>query len=124
VARGKKTVKDHVDAAVEQLPDKAELLDLKDKLVEHLPDKEELLALRDDLVDRLPDEVGEKLPIETKKAKRFATVKKVALVGMLTAGVAAAVAYIKAKMADQPTYTASTYTTPGAPTGQNPPPPA
>lgn len=141
MGKGKKTVKDHVDTVVEQLPDAAELRDLKDQLIERLPDKAEWLELRDDLIERLPDkaellefrdglveklpdEVSEKLPIETKKAKRFAKVKKVALVGAVTAGIAAAVAFVRAKMADEPSYTASTYTPPSQPPSSTPPPSA
>lgn len=128
---GKKSVKDHVDTVVEQLPDASELRDLRDQLVERLPDRAEWLALRDDLmeklpdktelldlrdnlVDKLPDEVSDKLPIE--KRQRFRGLRKVAFVGLLTAGIAGVVAFFKARSADQPTYTASTYTTPGRPT--------
>lgn len=129
---GKKTVKDQFEDLLEQLPDKSELAGLKDQVVERLPDKAELAALRDDLaerlpdkaellamrdslVDRLPDDLSDKLPVETKKAKRFATVKKVAFVGLVTAGIAGAVAFVRAKMNDQPAYTpppAPTYTPP------------
>lgn len=137
MGKGKKSVKDHVDSVVEQLPDKSELLDLKDQLAERLPDKaewlslrdellqrlpdkSELLDLRDDLVEKLPDPVVDKLPVE--KKSRFAGVKKFALVGLVTAGIAGVVAFVKAKMADEPTYTASTYTAPAAPTSTVPPP--
>ncbi|WP_313405463.1 hypothetical protein [Aeromicrobium sp.] len=139
MGKGKKSVKSHVDTVVDQLPDKSELLDLKeqlvdrlpdrnewmalrDELLQRLPDKSELLDLRDGLVEKLPDPVVDKLPVE--KKKRFAGVKKVALVGLVTAGIAGVVAFVKAKMADEPTYTASTYTAPAAPTSTvNPPPP-
>src|SRR5690606_36319891 len=105
VGKSKKTVKDRVDTVVEQVPDAAELRELKDQLlkrmperddwlawrdelIEKLPDKAEMLELRDGLIEKLPDEVSEKLPVETRKKKRFRGVKKVALVGAVTAGVA------------------------------------
>lgn len=138
MGKGKKSVKDHVDSVVEQLPDRAELLEIKDQLADRLPDKtewlalrdellarlpdkSELLDLRDDLVEKLPDPVVDKLPVE--KKKRFAGVRKFAFVGLLTAGIAGVAAYVKAKMADQPTYTSSTYTAPAAPTSTTTPPP-
>lgn len=135
MGKGKKSVKDHAHSVVDQLPDKSELLDLKEQLTDRLPDRNEWLALRDELlqrlpdkselrdlrdglVEKLPDEVVDKLPIE--KKKRFAGVRKFALVGLVTAGIAGVAAFVKAKMADEPTYTASTYTAPAAPT--TPPP--
>jgi hypothetical protein len=138
VGKGKKSVKDHVDTVVEQFPDAAELRELKDQLVERFPDRSEWLALRDDLierfpdktelldlrdglVDRLPNEVSDKLPIQ--KQQRFVGLRKVAFVGLLTAGIAGIAAFVKAKMADEQTYTASTYTTPGQPTGATTYPP-
>lgn len=121
----KEELADWRDQIGDRLPDKAELAALRDQWVEKLPDKAELLALRDELIEKLPDEVSDKLPVETQKAKRFATAKKVALVGVVTAGVAAAVAFVRAKMADQPSYTAPTYppqnTTPPAPGSTEPP---
>ena len=46
MAKGKKSVKDHVDSVVEQLPDKSELLDLKEQVADRLPDKSEWLRPR------------------------------------------------------------------------------
>jgi len=118
VSKAKKSMKEHVDTVVDQLPDKKEWAAMRDELIERLPDKDELLEMRDGLVDKLPDEVSGKLPIDQPKKKRFRRTRKVAFWGLVTAAVAGAVAFAKSKMAEKPTYTSSTYTPPGTPTGR------
>jgi ABC-type transporter Mla subunit MlaD len=101
------------DQLVDRLPDKAQLVDL-------LPDKAQLLDLRDDLLDRLPDTVTDKLP-EKVKPKR-SRLKRIAVIGVLTGAVAAAVAVLRGRAQTPPSPEPFPPPTPAAPpTGVVPP---
>ncbi|WP_293785572.1 hypothetical protein [uncultured Aeromicrobium sp.] len=120
MGKRKKGMRDQVEDLAGHLPDKKELLELRGEVMDRLPDKSELLAMRDQLIDRLPDDVSDRLPVETKKKKRFAGVRKVALVGLLAAAVGGVVAFLKAKADDAQV---PPYTPPPAPNPSEPPQP-
>ncbi|MBM9463730.1 hypothetical protein JL108_09735 [Aeromicrobium sp. YIM 150415] len=114
-----KALRAQVEELAGHLPDREEFADLRDQVVDRLPDKKELVSLRDQLIDRLPDDVSDRLPVETKKKKRFKAVRRLAVVGLVAAGIGGVVAYLKAKADDAQV---PPYTPPPSPT--DPPKPA